>query len=550
MNPRTFFFSISAVLLLYTCTPEKSPDTIIYNATIWSDGKIINADAVTITEGRIKNIGMTGSLISNISEQTQKIDANGMFLIPGFIDAHVHFLMGGNNLRSVKLRDAATPQDFINRIKEYALHIPKGQWITGGDWNHENWGGELPSRFWIDSVTPHNPIALNRLDGHMILANSLAMKLSAVDNTIGKIEGGDIPRNAKNEVIGIFKDNASALIDKNIPPPSADIEYQNLKSAMEYVASNGVTMVHHMGDFRDLEFFRTNKDSLIIRIYAATPLQYWHLLDDYVNRNGKGDEVLHWGMLKGFMDGSLGSHTAAMHQDFADKKGDKGFLINSLDSLKTWIQAADSNSLQIAVHAIGDKAITDLLDIYEYTILKNGRRDRRFRIEHFQHPGFDDIHRMKPLGIIASMQPYHAIDDGCWAEKVLGAERIKSTYAFRTILDDSVRLAFGSDWFVAPADPLRGIDAAVNRHTTDGKNPGGWLPEQRITVNEALLSYTSGAAYASYDESKTGQIKNGFLADLVLIDKNLLQVPKDSIQYAQVVWTMMNGNIVYKKLAL
>ena len=535
------------LLALQNCTQKDTPDIVIYNAKIWSDGEMLDADAVAISNGHIQVSGKTGDLMNTIHEHTKLIDAKGMLLLPGFIDAHVHFLMGGNNLRSVKLRDAGSKQDFISRIKAFALTIPKGQWITGGDWNHENWGGELPERFWIDSVTPDNPVSLNRLDGHMILANSIAMKLSSVDNSVVNVEGGDIPRNQKQEVIGIFKDNASALIDKNIPLSSEDIEYQNLVSAMHYVASHGVTTVHHMGDFKDLALFRKFKDSLITRIYAATPLSQWYSLHSFIQENGRGDDLLHWGMLKGFMDGSLGSHTAAMHQDFSDKKGDKGFLINPLDSLKSWIASADAHRLQIAVHAIGDKAITDLIDIIEKTNSKNGPRDRRFRIEHFQHPSYKDIQRMKPLDIIASMQPYHAVDDGCWAEKVLGPERIKTTYAFKSILDDSIALVFGSDWFVAPADPILGIDAAVNRNTTDGKNPGGWIPEQKISVNEALLSYTSKSAYASYDESKIGQIKNGYLADLVLLDKNLFQIPTDSIKFANVVWTMMNGKIVFEK---
>ena len=535
------------LLALQNCIQKGVPDTVIYNASIWSDGEMLDANAVAISKGQIILLGKTGDLMNTVDEHTKLIDANGMLLVPGFIDAHVHFLMGGNNLRSVKLRDAMSKQDFINRIKAFALTIPKGQWITGGDWNHENWGGELPERFWIDSVTPYNPVSLNRLDGHMILANSLAMKLSSVDNAVAHVEGGDIPRNQKNEVIGIFKDNASTLIDKNIPTASEDIEFQNLKSAMHYVASHGVTTVHHMGDFKDLALFRKYKDSLITRIYAATPLSQWYTMHEYIQEHEKGDDQLHWGMLKGFMDGSLGSHTAAMHQDFSDKKGDKGFLINPLDSIKFWIEAADAHGLQIAVHAIGDKAITDLIDIIEKANSKNGPRDRRFRIEHFQHPSFKDILRMKPLNILASMQPYHAVDDGCWAEKVLGTERIKTTYAFKSILDDSITLAFGSDWFVAPADPILGIDAAVNRNTTDGKNPGGWIPEQKISVNDALLSYTSKSAFASYDESKIGQIKNGYLADFVLLDKNVFLIPTDSIKLANVAWTMMNGKIVYEK---
>lgn len=535
--------------LILSCQKQVGsvPDTIITNAKIWSNGKMQEFDAIGIKDDKIILTGKTEQVLKSKTVQTRIIDAQQKLLCPGFIDSHVHFLDGGFNLSSVQLRDASSRDTFIQRIKAFALIIPKGNWITGGDWNHELWGGQLPERSWIDSITPDHPVAINRLDGHMILCNSLAMKLAGITNTTKDVAGGEIPRNKNKEIIGIFKDNAATLIYSKMPDPGAEATDRALKSAMQYVVSHGVTGVHHMGNFKDLEAFRRNKSSLLTRIYAATPLPRWQELKTYCEANGKGDSILHWGMLKGFMDGSLGSHTAAMSNDFSDKPGDRGLLVNPLDSMKKWIVAADHTGMQIAVHAIGDRAIASLIDIFDTAISINGTRDRRFRIEHFQHPAVKEIARMKADGIIASMQPYHAIDDGCWAEKVIGPERIKTTYAFKSILVASTHLAFGSDWFVAPPIPMMGVYAATTRQTLDGKNPAGWVPEQKISIHEALSAYTEGGAYAAFQEHILGSIKPGYLADLVLLDQDLFSIKVDEIKNVKVKWTMLGGKMVFEK---
>jgi len=542
------FLLIFICLFLQNCKPKNAaPDILITHATIWNDGKLLDFDAISVKNEYIVSIGKSDDLIKTASAQTRIINAQSGLICPGFIDAHVHFLQAGFNLSSVQLRDASTPQEFISRIKQFVSTVPKGSWITGGDWNHELWGGQLPERGWIDSISTDHPIAINRLDGHMILCNSKAMALAGITDEVKNVAGGEIPRNAQNKVIGIFKDNAADLIFAKIPPVDSIAEDRALASAMKYVASHGITGIHHMGNFGDLETFRRNKSKLTTRIYAATPLSQWNQLKSYIEKNGRGDSLLHWGMLKGFMDGSLGSHTAAMFEDFTDKPGDKGFLINPLDSISKWIKDADQAGLHIAVHAIGDKAISDLIDQFKSVQAVNRQKDRRWRIEHTQHPRTVDIQRMADLQIIASMQPYHAIDDGCWAEKVLGSERIKTTYAFSSLIKAGVKLAFGSDWFVAPPVPLLGIYAAVTRQTLDGKNPGGWVPEEKISVDEALSAYTSGAAYAGFDHHHIGSIKPGYLADLVLLDQDIRQIEPDSIKQVKVLWTMMGGKFIYNR---
>lgn len=544
-------FVIYILFIICSCrhaTDTSLPDIIIINAKIWTNGAIQPYDAIAIQSDKIIALGKTDELIESKGDHVKIIDAGHQLLCPGFIDAHVHFLDGGFNLGSVKLRDAASRDTFIQRIKAYALTIPKGNWIIGGDWNHQLWGGQLPERSWIDSITPDHPVALNRLDGHMILCNSLAMKLAGITNATKDVTGGEIPRNKNKEIIGIFKDNAAGLIYSKMPEPSNEAKDKALNAAMHYIASYGVTSVHHMADkFSDLSQFQRNKSALITRIACATHLSQWQVLQSYMELHGQGDSLIRWGSVKGFMDGSLGSHTAAMIDDFSDKKGDNGFLVNPLDSMKKWIMAADKAGLQINIHAIGDRAIASLIDLFDTTIAVNGSRDRRFRIEHFQHPTAREIARLKGAGIIASMQPYHAIDDGCWADHLLGPQRIKTTYAFKSILDAGAHLAFGSDWFVAPAIPMVGVYAAVTRETLDGQHPGGWVPEQKISINDALKAYTEGAAYASFQENILGSIKVGYLADLVLLDQDLFSIKADDIKNAKVLWTMMGGKIVYKQ---
>jgi predicted amidohydrolase YtcJ len=520
----------------------------VVNARVWTgDSARPWAEALAVRDDRLAMVGSSAA-VRKLAGNARIIDAAGKLVVPGFIDSHVHFVAGGFRLSSVKLRDAKTPAEFVSRIKAFASSAPKGAWITGGDWDHTNWGGELPRRDWIDSITPNNPVWVNRLDGHMSLANSAALAAAKVTKSTKDIAGGTIVRGANGEPTGVLKDNAADIIDSVVPDPPAELEDRALDAAMAYVAAQGVTTVHHMGSWDDLAIFERGHKAnrLQTRIYAAVPLPTWERLRDTVAARGRGDAWLRIGILKGFVDGSLGSHTAAMLQPFTDVPTDTGLFVNTPENLYQWVSGADKAGLNITVHAIGDKAIRTQLDIFERVAKENGPRDRRFRIEHAQHIAPPEIPRFAQIGVIASMQPYHAIDDGRWADQVIGTERAKGTYAFKSLLDAGATLAFGSDWFVAPPTPLEGIYAAVTRRTIDDRNPGGWVPEQKITVDQALRAYTRGGAYASFEEKERGILTTGALADFAIIDRDITRVPPEQIRDARVSLTAVGGRVVYE----
>lgn len=521
----------------------------VVNARVWTgDSARPWAEALAVRGDRVASVGSSAA-VRKMAGNARVIDAAGKMVVPGFIDAHVHFVDGGFRLSSVQLRDASTPSEFIARIKAFARAAPSGAWITGGDWDHERWGGELPRRDWIDSVTPNNPVWVSRLDGHMALANSAALRAAKITRASPDVAGGTIVRDAKGEPTGVLKDNAMDAVYAVVPNPPAQLEDRALDAAMAYVAAQGVTSVHNMGSWADLAVFeRAHKTNRMrTRIYAAVPLATWERLRDTVAARGRGDEWLRIGGLKGFVDGSLGSHTAAMLQPFTDAPRDTGLLVNTPDDLYRWTAGADKAGLQVIVHAIGDRAIRLQLDIFERVEKENGPRDRRFRIEHAQHIAPSDIPRFARLGVIASMQPYHAIDDGRWADKVIGPERAKTTYAFRSLHESGATLAFGSDWFVAPPTPIEGIYAAVTRRTLDDRNPNGWVPEQKISVEDALRAYTRGSAYASFEEREKGFLTPGALADFAIIDRDLTRIPPESIRDARVTLTAVGGRIVYER---
>jgi predicted amidohydrolase YtcJ len=537
-------------LAALACRPQA--DIVITGGVVWSGLSSGRArpGAVALGQGRVLAVGESASVARYVGPRTTVLAARGGLVLPGFADGHTHFIDGGFQLASVDLRDAATPQEFIRRIKEYARTRQPGEWITGGDWDHTRWPGQpLPRRDWIDSVTPDNPVFVNRLDGHEALANTAALRAAGITRATPTPPGGEILRDpGTGEPVGIFKDKALGLVARAIPEPAPARRDSALARALAYAASLGVTATAHMSaSWADLASYRRLERAgrLTLRVALYLPLERWREVADTVRRSGAGDAWVRIGGLKGYMDGSAGSRTAYFFEPYADSAGYYGLTQNAPRDMAAWIGAADSAGLQVAVHAIGDRANAILLAIYDSVARAHGPRDRRFRVEHAQHLRPQDIARFGRLGVVASMQPYHAIDDGRWLERRIGPERIRTSYAFRTLLDSGATLAFGSDWTVAPLDPLLGVYAAVTRRTLDGKHPDGWVPEQKISLAEALRAYTWGNAYATFAETRRGALAPGYDADVVVLDRDLFALPPESLATARVRYTIVGGRVVY-----
>ena len=553
MMRRLFLIMIVATAAgAWPALADDSPEskTILITGRIWTGNPQQPwAEAAAVRGERILAVGSKADVTQQAGAAAEVVDAGDGLVVPGLIDSHIHLVDGGLHLNSVQLRDAASREEFVRRIAEFAKNRQPGQWISGGDWDHTVWGGEMPDRQWIDAATPDTPVWISRLDGHMALANSAALRAAGVGDDVKDVDGGEIVRDAGGRPTGVFKDNAMGLIERAVPAVTLSDRLAATVAAMDFLAARGVTAVHHMGSWQDLEVFRVARQRGLLktRIYACTPLDGWRRLADEVERAGRGDEWLQIGGLKGYVDGSLGSHTAAFLAPFDDAPSDRGLLVNTAEDLEEWTAAADAAGLQVMVHAIGDRAIQLQLDVFERVAAKNGPRDRRFRIEHAQHIASEDIARFGKLGVIASMQPYHCIDDGRWAERVIGARRSETTYAFRALLDAHATLAFGSDWFVAPPTPLEGVYAAVTRRTLDGAHPEGWTPAQKISVEESLRAYTRGAADAAFQEKSLGSLEPGKLADLVVIEQDLFDLPAEEIGAAKISLTMVGGRVVYRR---
>ena len=551
--------SIVAITLIYMTLPVHADkpsfvaDTIIINAVVHTmDTTQPAAEAVAIYANRIVAVGSTKDIKKLAGPNTRTIDAKKRLLLPGFNDAHTHFMSGGFQLSSVDLRDANSPQEFAARIKAFAEKLPKGRWITGGDWDHERWSdAKLPTKDLIDNITPDTPVFVSRLDGHMALANSLALRLAGVTRQTLDPAGGVIVRDKSGEPTGVLKDAAQSFVWKVIPPASFEEKLAAARAASDYAAKLGVTSVQDVSAGTDVGIYQAllDRGELKTRIYAIAPLPQWERLAQTGVRAHFGSEMLRVGGLKGFSDGSLGSTTALFYEPYRDDPSTSGIAGDEMypeGAMLKRVSEADRAGLQIMIHAIGDRANDLILSLYEQVERENGKRDRRFRIEHAQHLRPQDIPRFARDRVIASMQPYHAIDDGRWAEKRIGKERAKTTYAFRSLLDAGATLAFGTDWTVAPLNPMLTIYAAVTRRTIDGKNSKGWVPEQKISVEETVRAYTAGSAYAEFQENVKGTITTGKLADLVLLSRDIFKIEPKEIENVKVVLTMVDGRVVYE----
>ncbi len=545
-----FFVAIS---LTAFGQPKPAADLIIQNARVWTvDASQPEAEAVAILGERIVAVGSSQQIQSWKGTHTYVVNAGGKRLLPGFNDAHVHFLDGGLQLDSVQLNDATNAQEFARRIRERAAKTAKGEWMLNGDWDETKWTpAEMPTKELIDSSTSDIPVAVSRYDGHMVLANSAALKIAGITAQTPDPDGGVIMRDKNGNPTGGLKDAAQDMLFKAIPALSHDPRRHAIERALEHAASVGVTSVQNMNpDYADIAIYNELLDEgkLTTRIYAAPLITQ---VDDQVKigiKRAFGSSYLRIGALKAYADGSLGSATAYFFEPFSDKPGNRGLLsdeMHPVSLMRDRMMRGDDAGLQLCTHAIGDAGISAILDIYSEIEKQHGVRERRWRIEHAQHMAAKDFDRFSKLKVIASVQPYHAIDDGRWAEGRIGHDRASRTYAFRTFLDHGVRLALGTDWSVAPLNPMLTLYAATTRATLDGKNPGGWFPEQKLTIQEAIEAYTMGSSYAEFQEKEKGSITPGKLADMVLLSDDVLKIDPVKIRDVKVLKTWVGGKLIF-----
>jgi hypothetical protein len=546
-------------LALLVTSSAPAADLVLVNGKIWTGNpKQPEADALAIAGDRIVAIGRSADLKAFSTPTARVIDLKGQRVTPGFYDSHVHLLGSGLRLSQVALKDAKDEEEFGRRLREFDRKLPRDRWLQGGDWDHDRtFAGKLPDAALLDKYVPDRPALLRRYDGHMALANSAALKLAGITAATRDPAGGVIYRQAgSQEPTGLLRDNAMGLVSRLIPAPSEAEIAEAIRAVLAEARRLGVTSVVDM-DGSDAATRRrllrmvqqlARSGDLTLRIDLRWPLAEWRSLADLGVEANFGGPWVTVGGLKGFVDGSLGSSTAKMFEPYLNEPGSTGVFVTPLATLRESILAADRAGLSVAIHAIGDRANAELLDIFADVSKQNGPRDRRFRIEHAQHLRPQDYRRFAELGVIASLQPYHIIDDGRWAEGRIGAKRCASSYANRSLLDAGAKVAFGSDWSVAPLNPLLGIDAAVNRRTLDGKHPEGWFAAQKITVAEALACYTLNSSYAAFQEKDRGSLEVGKRADLVVLSRDILDTAeRDQIARTEVVRTVVGGKVVYEK---
>jgi predicted amidohydrolase YtcJ len=550
------FLAAAASAVLGLAPGGAPPDLILVSAKVWTgDPARPEAEALAVKDGRIVAVGTNADVERLKGSGTVVVDGKGRRVVPGMIDCHTHMSMGGLNLLALDLRKTKDPADFTRLVAAFAKTRPAGQWLTDGAWDHEQWTPpQLPTKALLDPATGDRPTCLGRQDGHMMVCNSLALKLAGITKATPNPPGGVIVKDASGEPTGVLKDAAMDLVWKVRPPRTQAEIVEGLRAAVKHAAKNGVTSVQDLpGTALDLSAWaaiRTAGELTTLRVNFRPSIADWQGAKK-AQTSMKQDAWLKVGGVKGYMDGALGAGTAVMFEPFSDDPGNTGVYAAEaipLSKIEDRITGADAAGLQVEVHAIGDKAIAELFDIYARVAKKNGPRDRRFRIEHAQHIRRAEIPRFAEQGVIASMQPYHAVDDGRWADRRLGGgERSLGTYAFRWLLDGKARVAFGSDWDVAPLSPILGIAAAVTRATIDGKQPGGWVPEQKIGAEEALRAYTVTAAYAAFEEKEKGSLEIGKLGDFVVLSDDPLSVAPAAIDKIQVDTTVVGGRVVYQR---
>jgi predicted amidohydrolase YtcJ len=526
----------------------------LVNGRIWTgDQGRPWVEALAVSNGRVAAVG-TSDAIELLVGDAAVIDVRQRLVLPGFIDTHTHLLDHGAPTRTVNLATVRSRRQFVTSIATATTNSPANGWLRGHEWDQRMWGDTLPNRDWIDRVTPNHPVWLLQRDRQMGLANGLALEQAGVvPGTPGAHTAGDGPDGS--ELTGILTGAAMRQLESIVPPPATSARDRALDHALRAAAARGVTSVHHVGTWNDLDVFRRALDDgrLSLRVYAAVPILDWVRLDRAVGvrafggPDGRGDEWLRVGAVHLNLDGSLPARTAAFDAAYADTPVEPVGLAVDINVIRALVFAADDAGMQVMARAVGDRAIRAALDLYAQVVERHGRRDRRFRVELAQHVRPIDIARFSTGRVLASALPLSTIHEGRWIDQQLGPDRARTSFPFRTLLDAGTVVSFGSGW-PDRGSPVDGIYAAVTRRTLDGLHPQGWVPNQRLTVVEALRAYTAAGAYAGFDEARTGTLTVGRLADFVIVDRDLLSVPSNDIPSVRVVMTVVGGDIVFDRL--
>ena len=526
---------------------------VLYNGRIYTmDRGNPRAQAVAIAGSRIVAVGGDDQIKSLLAPGGEAVDLGGRTVVPGFTDCHIHFVEYALRLTRIDLSGITSRAEVIRLVGERARMARPGEWLLGGGWDRNLWEDtSFPTKEELDSVAPHNPVALDSKDGHSLWVNSLALTRAGITAETPDPPGGEIERRpGTGEPTGILKETAKRLITKVIERPGLEAIRSALKAAIVKAQRAGLTGIHDCeGELAFTAFQELLKQGeLGLRVLMHIPATS---LDHAIGlglRTGFGNEWLRIGGVKIFADGALGSRTAAMLAPYKDEPHNLGIVVTPKEELRELVRKASRAGLSVAIHAIGDRANRDVLDVLEESRRCGEGMGLRHRIEHVQLLHLADIPRLAKLGVIASMQPIHATSDMDMVERHWGEERARGAYAWRSLLDAGTVLAFGSDCPVETLDPLVSIHAAVTRRRADGTpGPEGWHPEQRISVEEAVWAYTLSAAYASGEEREKGSIAPGKLADLVVLSQDIFAIPPMGILETEVEATILNGQFVYRR---
>lgn len=556
MHIRRMLILLASGLVVNGC--GRSADLIITNAKVWTvNQRQAVAEAVAVRGDRIVAVGSTADILAWRGHKTTTIDAHGRLVIPGFNDAHLHFRSGGVALLQVVLDGCRTPAEIQQRVAAKVAEVGPGQWVTGRGWDHTLFNeGRWPDKRLLDEVSADNPVYLTRVDGHVGWANSVALARAGINAATPDPDGGEIVKDpVTKEPTGILKEAASALVARLVPPPTPEQERLALRKALAEARRLGVTSIQDNSGVATVQLYRELLDRGQLTLRVTEWLDFALAADGdklmavrkHYQRFCDGDYI-RLGLLKGFVDGTLGSRTAYFFDDYDDDPGNLGMPQVEQQTLTRMVCTADSLGFQLGLHCIGARANWMALNAYEEAGRRFGNRDSRHRLEHAQVLRLVDIPRLPELGVIASMQPTHCTSDLRWAEQRIGPERSKGAYAWRRILDVGGKICFGTDWPVEPLDPMRGLYSALTRRNIDtGQPKGGWFPDQRLTIEEAIYLYTLGAAYAEFQEQVKGSLEPGKYADMIILSKDLLSIPPEEILTTEVVLTIIGGKVVYQK---